>query len=173
VDGEAAPIIVAITITRAKMGFLPLVEAAAAHSRVVEEEEEEGVVVECRRFTVLTPDGTAFEVASVMRVALADVVQEDEEEAMVVAVPSSITIRIPIVVVRVTLIMDLPEEMGVAVVVEEAVVEEEAIGSWRADAGEVEEEEWMVLEEEEEDEGTMLHDLIPITIIVLQEDVVE
>eukprot|EP00978_Attheya_sp_CCMP212_P004641 scaffold10109_cov51-Attheya_sp.AAC.1 len=38
------------------MGFLPLVEAAAAYLRVVEEEEE----VECH-LNLLTPDGTAFE----------------------------------------------------------------------------------------------------------------
>eukprot|EP00978_Attheya_sp_CCMP212_P031788 scaffold121405_cov24-Attheya_sp.AAC.1 len=71
--------------------------------------------------------------------------------------------------------MDLPEEMGVFVVEEEAEVvkEEEGIGSWRADVREVEEEEeWIMVlgeEEEEEDEGTMFHDLIPIIILDVME----
>mmetsp|Transcript_1957 Transcript_1957/g.3518 ORF Transcript_1957/g.3518 Transcript_1957/m.3518 type:complete len:110 (-) Transcript_1957:242-571(-) len=109
------------------MCFLPLVEVAAAHLRVVEEEEE----VKCH-LNLLTPDGTAF-----------------EEEAVRGSLWRAWSR---------TLIMDLPEEMGV--------------DSWRADTGEAEEEEeWIMVlgEEEEEDDGTMFHDLIPIIIL----DVVE
>eukprot|EP00978_Attheya_sp_CCMP212_P037234 scaffold174121_cov38-Attheya_sp.AAC.1 len=83
------------------MGFLPLGEAAAAAHLSVVEEEEE---VECH-LNLLTPDGTAF-----------------EEEAVRGSIWRAWSR---------TLIMDLPEEMGVFVVEEEAEVakEEEGIGS--------------------------------------------
>jgi hypothetical protein len=72
----------------------------------VAEEEEE---VECH-LNLLTPDGTAF-----------------EEEAVRGSLWRAWSR---------TLIMNLPEEMGVFVV-EEVAEEEEGVGSWRADAGEV------------------------------------